>query len=91
MGSGISSFISLFFLIIVTRINGTDIAGVFTLTFATALMFYTLALYSGRTYQVTETDKKINDDDFIKHRLITSLLMILFSFGIQEFLLLYIP
>ncbi len=77
LGSGLASFVSLLFMIIVTRINGTDVAGVFTLTYASALMFYALGLYSGRTYQVTETNKAIVDDDFIKHRYVTALLMIL--------------
>ena len=80
LGSGLASFVSLFFMIIVTRINGTNVAGVFTLTFASALMFYALGLYSGRTYQVTETNKKIVDDDFVKHRFITAILMVFATF-----------
>ena len=40
-------------------------AGIFTLSFATACMFYIIATYSGRTYQVTETKKEFGDNDFI--------------------------
>ena len=58
IGSGFNSFNSLFFMIIVTRINGIKDAGIFSLCFATASMLYIIAIYSGRTYQITETDKK---------------------------------
>lgn len=75
-GSGLISLNSLFFLIIVTRVNGIIDAGIFTFSFATANIFYTIALYSGRTYQVTDTDNEISDRDYIAHRLFTSLVMI---------------
>lgn len=79
LGTGLNSFNSLFFLIITTRINGANNAGVFTLCFATACMFYCVALYSGRTYQVTETNKNITDDDYIINRIFSSIIMILIS------------
>lgn len=80
IGSGLNSINSLLLLIIVTRINGVSNAGIFTLSFATACMFYIVAIYSGRTYQVTETDKEVSDNEYIINRIITSLVMILISF-----------
>lgn len=80
LGSGLNSVNSLLLLIVVTRINGINRAGIFTLSFATACMFYFIAVYSGRTYQVTETDKEVNDSEYIINRLITSFIMILLSF-----------
>ena len=80
IGSGLNSFNSLFFLIIVTRINGVKEAGIFTLSFATSCMLYIIAIYSGRTYQVTEIEKNIGDNEFITHRFISSIIMILVSF-----------
>ena len=79
LGSGAASFISLLYLIIVTRINGTDIAGAFTLSFSNACMLYAVALYSGRTYQVTETKKNITDNDFLYQRLICSIITIIMT------------
>jgi len=79
LGTGLNSFNSLFFLIITTRINGINDAGIFTLCFATSCMFYCIAVYSGRTYQVTETQKDITDNDYILNRIITSIIMILIS------------
>ena len=83
IGSGAASFISLAYMIIVTRINGADVAGAFTLSFSNACMLYAIALYSGRTYQVTETNKKISDDDFLYQRLICSVLTIVMTIVIS--------
>lgn len=79
LGSALNSFNSLFFLIIVTRINGVNDAGIFTLCFATACMFYCISVYSGRTYQVTETDESITDNEYIINRIICSIVMIMIS------------
>lgn len=83
VGSGAASFISLLFMIVVTRVNGTDIAGAFTLSFSNACMLYAISLYSGRTYQVTENEKDINDNDFLYHRLICSIITIVMTLVIS--------
>ena len=80
LGSGLNSFNSLFFLILVTRINGIKDGGIFTFSYATACMFYVIAIYSGRTYQVTEQEKNIGDNEFIFHRVLSSILMMVVSF-----------
>ena len=84
LGSGLNSFNSLFFLVIVTRINGINDAGIFTLSFTTAGILLVIANYSGRTYQVTETDKEVTDNEYIINRVITSVIMLLISivFGV---------
>ena len=78
LGTGLNAFISLFFMIIVTRINGVDQAGIFTLAFSTACILYSVGIYAGRIYQVTELNNKISDKDFIVNRILTSSSMILF-------------
>lgn len=82
IGSGAASFVSLIYMIIVTRINGTNVAGAFTLSFSNACMLYAIALYSGRTYQVTETNRSVSDNDFLYHRLSCSILTIIMTFVI---------
>lgn len=76
LGTGFNAFNSLFFMIIVTRINGIDNAGIFTLAFSTACIIYVVGIYAGRIYQVTEPDKEITNKEYIINRLITSILMI---------------
>ena len=77
LGTGINSFNSLFFLIIVTRINGLETAGIFSIAYATATILYTLAMYSGRLCQVTDIENKIKDKDYIKNRALTCLIMLI--------------
>lgn len=76
LGTGLNAFNSLFFMIIATRINGVEQAGVFTIAFSTACIVYAIGLYAGRIYQVTELDKTISDKDFIISRVVTNGIMI---------------
>ena len=78
-GTGLNSFNSLFFLIIVTRINGINDAGIFSIAYSTALILYTIGLYSGRLCQVTDIENKVKDKDYILNRIITCILMILLA------------
>ena len=71
LGTSFNAFNSLFFMIAVTRINGLEDAGVFTLAFSTACILYMIGIYAGRIYQVTESDKSITDKDYIANRVIS--------------------
>ena len=79
LGSTANAFSSLVFAIFVTRINGVFDAGIFTYCFATACLFYMIASYSGRTFQVTDISNEFLDSDYIYHRIITCVFMIMFS------------
>ncbi len=80
VGSAFGAFNSLFFMIIVTRVNGVDSAGIFTFAFSTAMLLYIIGIYSGRTYQVTDDDKEISDSDYIYSKIFTCSVMILIGF-----------
>ena len=71
LGTGLNTFLSLFFLIMVTRINGLDEAGIFAFSFSSACLFFILGIYAGRIYQVTD-HTNINDKEFIVNRIFTS-------------------
>lgn len=79
VGSTINSITSLFFMIIVTRLNGINDAGIFSFAFSFAILVQVIGNYFGRSYQVTNIDEKITDSDFIYSRVFTCLLMIIFS------------
>ena len=81
LGTGLNAFTSLFFLVAVTRINGLEEAGVFSIAYATACILYMIGIYAGRIFQVTETNKKISNKDFIVNRCITCVLMIILVLG----------
>lgn len=76
IGSTMNAFNSLFFMIIVTRMNNLDIAGIFSFAFSTATLFNIIGIYSGRVYQVTDNDKITYKDYFI-NKVITCSFMIL--------------
>lgn len=77
IGSTIYAFTSLFFLIIVTRINDINEAGIFTFAFSNACLLQVIGTYSGRSFQVTETNKKITDNDYVYNRTFASIIMII--------------
>ncbi len=79
LGTGLNSFNSLFFLIIVTRINGVNDAGIFSICYATALILYTVGLYSGRLCQVTDIENKVKDKDYIINRITSCILMMILA------------
>ena len=71
IGVTLNSFNSMFFMIIITRINGTDNAGVFTLLFSVANLLYNIGVYAGRTFQVTDNTGKYTDSEYVIHRTLT--------------------
>lgn len=80
LGTTFNSFLSLFFLVIVTRFNGMENAGIFTLAFSTSCIIYVIGVYSGRIFQVTE-NSNINDKEYIANRGITTVLMVIIIIG----------
>lgn len=78
IGSTFYAFTSLFFLVIVTRLNGVDEAGIFTFAFSNACVFQIIGTYTGRSYHVTEKETKtFSDSVYFYNRLITTLAMII--------------
>lgn len=79
LGTTLCAFNSLFFLIIVKRINGIDNAGIFSFSFSMACLLYIIGIYSGRVFQVTDNDKEHDNISYLNVHFITSLFMIVIS------------
>lgn len=79
IGTGLNAFNSFFFLIAVTRLNGINDAGIFTLAFSTACILYVIGVYAGRVFQVTDSDGKATDKEYIINRIISCLLMMIIT------------
>lgn len=77
IGSTLASFTSLFYMMIVTRLNGIDDAGIFSFAFSTAIILQVIGLYSGRTFQVTDKNKKTTDSDYFYMKAVTCSVMLL--------------
>ena len=76
VGSTASALISLFLMMAVTRLNGIDDAGIFSFAFSTAMIFYTIGIYSGRTFQVTDKNQKTTDSDYFYLKFLTCFAML---------------
>ena len=72
VGLTFNSFNSLFFLVAVKLINGMNEAGVFTYAFSLCCLFYMIAIFYNRTYQVSDTEGRFDFSDYLSLRLILS-------------------
>lgn len=70
------SLVSVILLMIVSYIRGEEVAGIFSLSYSTAYMMYTVAMFETRTVQVTDTERNFSLSDFMLYRILTVLLML---------------
>ena len=86
LGSLIHAFNSLFFLIIVTRINGLNNSGIFSYGFAISNIFLTVAMFGGRNFQITDEKNEFRNNLYKNFRYLTTIIsVILFSLIILFF------
>lgn len=81
LGSTFNAFNSLIFVIIATRINGVEEAGIFSYAFANACIFYVIGSYIIRAFQVTDISNSFFDSDYIHNRIITCCAMLIAIIG----------
>ena len=74
LGLTINSFNSLFFLIIINRINGAYDGGIFTYSFSLMCLAYFIGTYYNRTFQVSNI--KYKNSEFLINRVISCILML---------------
>ncbi len=69
-------------LIVVTRLNGIYDSGLFSFTLSVAIVFWSLSMWGGRTYQVSDVDSEFASRSYITMRMvlgiITTLVAIVF-------------
>lgn len=81
LGTATWAFLSLFLLIIVTRVNGITDSGLFSFAFAFSLIMFTVGCFGGRTYQVSDHRKSFATEKYISLRIITSIAVIFITAG----------
>ena len=79
LGITLNSFNSLFFLIIINRINGTDVAGIFSFGFSVSCLLYVVGIYSGRTFQISDVKNEFNDREYLLHKIFSCCAMMILS------------
>lgn len=82
LGMSFSSTISLILLIVVTRINGIENSGTFSFLFSFCLIIYTITLYGGRVYQVSDYKNQYKYNEYYSLKIVTSILsaIVLFTY-----------
>lgn len=68
---------SVFLLIVITRVCGLEAAGIFSIAFATGNLFLYLGNYGVRNYQVSDLSEQYSFADYLRHRVLTVILMLL--------------
>lgn len=75
MASIVSSVLNAVLLMFCIRINGTEIAGIFSIAFATASILNAIGDYGIRPYQVTDTNRKYKFGEYNALRIVVVTIM----------------
>lgn len=79
LGSFVYAMFSAVILAFCTRLNGIEIAGVFSIAYATSCILNAIGDFGIRIYQVTDTNKKYSFSDYFSSRIIAITIMVLIS------------
>lgn len=77
LGSFVESLLSAVLLMFCTRLNGTEIAGMFSISFATATILNAIGDFGIRIYQVTDTNRKYKFSDYLLARVFVVIAMVI--------------
>lgn len=77
IGSLVYSFLNAIMLMVCTRLNGVEIAGMFSISYATGCILNAIGDFGIRIYQVTDTERKFKFEDYFFSRIIAILIMLL--------------
>lgn len=81
IASLVASMLNAVLLLFCTRINGTDMAGMFSISFATSVILNAIGDYGIRIYQVTDSKRKYKFGEYIALRIVTVAFMIIVAIG----------
>lgn len=77
IASLVASMLNAVLLLFCTRINGTDMAGMFSISFATSVILNAIGDYGIRIYQVTDTKRKYQFGEYIALRIVVVAIMVM--------------
>ena len=79
IGSTVYSLFNSIMLMFCTRLNGVEIAGIFSICYATGCILNSIGDWGIRIYQVTDTKRKFKFIDYFFSRVVTIIIMLIFS------------
>ena len=77
LGVLLQNAISPLLLVVVTRVNGIHDSGLFSFAFSVSIILWSLAMWGGRTYQVSDATKEFSARGYIAVRVILGILVML--------------
>lgn len=80
IASTLNAGISALLVLIVTRFSGVDQAGIFSIAFAISQMMQMIGYWGMRNFQSTDAEEKYSFSNYLNSRVISCILMIVFSF-----------
>lgn len=80
LGVLLQNAISPILLVVVTRVNGIDDSGVFSFAFSIAIIFWAIAMWGGRTYQVSDVAGKFLRKSYIVARFLLSTAVLVIAY-----------
>lgn len=81
VGISLNAFYPLLLMILVTRANGLEVMGGFSFAFYVASIFFTVGIYGGKIYQISDVKHEFTNSNYISHKFISSLVMLLIAFA----------
>ena len=82
LGSFVYAMFSAIILAFCTRINGLEIAGIFSIAYATSCILNSIGDFGIRVFQVTDTNRKYKFSSYLSARIIAILIMVLVTGGV---------
>ncbi len=79
IASIVTSAVSVVLLLVCTRVNGTDVAGIFAITFAASMTLNAIGDYGIRVYQVTDSKRKYKFGEYLTMRWTVIIAMVIVS------------
>lgn len=79
LGVLLQNTISPLLILFVTRINGIEAVGVFSFAFAVSLMLWTLSMWGGRTYQVSDVNNKFSAEAYVAVRVLLAAVVLMIT------------
>ena len=76
LGVLLQNAISPILLIVVTRVNGIYDSGIFSFAFSLSIVFWAIAMWGGRTYQVSDIKQQFSSRSYVMVRLILAVVVI---------------
>lgn len=79
LGVLLQNAISPLLLIVVTRVNGINDSGLFSFAFSVSIVLWSLAMWGGRTYQVSDATSEFSKRGYVAVRIILGILVMMFA------------